>query len=60
MPDPNLSFLGRLSLAMGTFFAILGNRELAAGIKRLRAGETAAQAAPAPVTAPAPAPVAAP
>ncbi|MBB2918569.1 DUF2760 domain-containing protein [Cupriavidus alkaliphilus] len=60
MPDPNLSFFGRLSLAMGTFFAILGNRELAAGIKRLRAGETAAQAAPAPVTAPAPAPAAAP
>ncbi|WP_354675300.1 DUF2760 domain-containing protein [Cupriavidus alkaliphilus] len=58
MPDPNLSFFGRLSLAMGTFFAILGNRELAAGIKRLRAGETAAQAGP--VTAPAPAPVAAP
>ncbi|PZX24214.1 conserved hypothetical protein [Cupriavidus phytorum] len=60
MPDPNLSFFGRLSLAMGTFFAILGNRELAAGIKRLRAGEPAAQAAPAPVTAPAPAPVAEP
>ncbi|SOY46757.1 conserved hypothetical protein [Cupriavidus taiwanensis] len=60
MPDPNLSFFGRLSLAMGTFFAILGNRELAAGIKRLRTGETAAQAAPAPVTAPAPAPVAEP
>lgn len=60
MPDPNLSFFGRLSLAMGTFFAILGNRELAAGIKRLRAGETAAQAAPAPVTAPAPAPAAEP
>ncbi|SPR96522.1 DUF2760 domain-containing protein [Cupriavidus taiwanensis] len=58
MPDPNLSFFGRLSLAMGTFFAILGNRELAAGIKRLRAGEVAAQAGP--VTAPAPAPVAAP
>ncbi|PVY70124.1 uncharacterized protein DUF2760 [Cupriavidus alkaliphilus] len=55
MPDPNLSFFGRLSLAMGTFFAILGNRELAAGIKRLRAGETAAQAAPAPVAEPAPA-----
>ncbi|WP_265918695.1 DUF2760 domain-containing protein [Cupriavidus nantongensis] len=57
MPDPNLSFFGRLSLAMGTFFAILGNRELAAGIKRLRAGE---QAAEAPVPAPAAAPVSAP
>ncbi|WP_373380174.1 DUF2760 domain-containing protein [Cupriavidus nantongensis] len=60
MPDSNLSFFGRLSLAMGTFFAILGNRELAASIKRLRAGEPAAAAAPAPVTAPAPAPVAEP
>ncbi|SOZ34754.1 DUF2760 domain-containing protein [Cupriavidus neocaledonicus] len=60
MPDPNLSFFGRLSLAMGTFFAILGNRELPAGIQRLRAGEPAAPATPAPVTAPAPAPVAEP
>lgn len=58
MPDPNLSFFGRLSLAMGTFFAILGNRDLAAGIKRLRAGELAARPAPAP--APVAAPVAEP
>ncbi len=39
MTDSNLSFFGRVSLAMGTFFAILGNRELAAGVKRLRDGE---------------------
>jgi hypothetical protein len=60
MTDSNLSFFGRVSLAVGTFFAILGNRELAAGIRRLRAGEPVAAAAPvsAPVSAPAPAPVA--
>lgn len=61
MPDSNLSFFGRLSLAIGTFFAILGNRDLAAGIKRLREGEQAAEApAPAPVSAPTAAPVAEP
>jgi uncharacterized protein DUF2760 len=53
MTDSNLSFFGRVSLAMGTFFAILGNRELAAGVRRLRDGEGLA---PAPVSAPAPAP----
>ncbi|AEI76976.1 hypothetical protein CNE_1c16330 [Cupriavidus necator N-1] len=53
MTDSNLSFFGRVSLAMGTFFAILGNRELAAGVRRLRDGEGLA---PAPVPAPAPAP----
>ncbi|CAJ92757.1 DUF2760 domain-containing protein [Cupriavidus necator] len=59
MTDSNLSFFGRVSLAMGTFFAILGNRELAAGVKRLRDGEGfAAAPAPAAVSAPAPAPVA--
>lgn len=55
MTDSNLSFFGRVSLAVGTFFAILGNRELAAGIKRLRDGEGFAPVpAPAPVSAPAP------
>lgn len=49
MPETNLSFFGRLSLAVGTFFSVLGNREFAAGVLRLRDG------APAPV---APAPVA--
>ncbi|AQV93874.1 DUF2760 domain-containing protein [Cupriavidus necator] len=55
MTDSNLSFFGRVSLALGTFFAILGNRELAAGVRRLRDGEGFAPA-PAPVSAPAPAP----
>ncbi|MCY1355749.1 hypothetical protein D9M69_421850 [compost metagenome] len=55
MTDSNLSFFGRVSLAVGTFFAILGNGQLAAGIKRLRNGEIATPAAPAPVAAPAPA-----
>jgi len=53
MTDSNLSFFGWVSLAMGTFFAVLGNRELAAGVRRLRDGEGLA---PAPVPAPAPAP----
>ncbi|WP_316149410.1 DUF2760 domain-containing protein [Cupriavidus sp. BIC8F] len=57
MTDSNLSFFGRVSLAMGTFFAILGNRDLAAGVRRLRDGEGLAPA-PAPVSAPAHAPVA--
>ncbi|HHX4173477.1 TPA: DUF2760 domain-containing protein, partial [Burkholderia contaminans] len=48
MPESNLSFFGRLSLAVGTFFSVLGNREFAAGVLRVRDG------APAPV-APAPA-----
>lgn len=60
MTDSNLSFFGRVSLAVGTFFTILGNREFAAGVKRLRDGEGFAPAAPAPAPAPvsAPAPVA--
>ncbi|WP_354683782.1 DUF2760 domain-containing protein [Cupriavidus necator] len=56
MTDSNLSFFGRVSLAVGTFFTILGNREFAASVKRLRDGEGLAPAAPAPVAAPAPAP----
>ncbi|AXK61707.1 MULTISPECIES: DUF2760 domain-containing protein [Burkholderia] len=53
MPESNLSFFGRLSLAVGTFFSVIGNREFAAGVLRVRDG------APAPVApAPAPAPVA--
>jgi hypothetical protein len=54
MTDSNLSFFGRVSLAVGTFFSILGNGEFAAGVKRLRDGEGFAPAAPAPVSAPAP------
>ncbi|AGW90514.1 MULTISPECIES: DUF2760 domain-containing protein [Cupriavidus] len=58
MTDSNLSFFGRVSLAVGTFFTILGNREIAAGVKRLRDGEGFAPAAPVSAPAPAPAPVA--
>ena len=43
MPESNLSFFGRLSLAVGTFFSVIGNREFAAGVLRVRDG------APAPV-----------
>ncbi|WP_175900954.1 DUF2760 domain-containing protein [Burkholderia seminalis] len=58
MPESNLSFFGRLSLAVGTFFSVLGNREFAAGVLRVRDG-VSAPAAPAPAAAPvAPAPVA--
>ena len=39
MTDTNISFLGRLSLAVGSFFTILGNREFAAGVQRLRDGQ---------------------
>ncbi|NUA26538.1 DUF2760 domain-containing protein [Cupriavidus basilensis] len=57
MTDSNMSFLGRISLAVGTFFNILGDRELAAGVRRLRDG-TGHGASPAPA-APVPVPVAA-
>ncbi|CAM2164337.1 DUF2760 domain-containing protein [Paraburkholderia sacchari] len=62
MTEPKISFAGRLSLAFGSFFAILGNAELAAGVRRLRDGETLVSTpAPAPQpVAPAPAPAAAP
>lgn len=36
MPESNLSFFGRLSVALGSFFAILGDGELAANVRRLR------------------------
>ncbi|WP_175838951.1 DUF2760 domain-containing protein [Burkholderia anthina] len=69
MPESNLSFFGRLSLAVGTFFSVIGNREFAAGVLRVRDGAPApvapapvapAPVAPAPAAAPAPAPVKAP
>ncbi|TDG02421.1 DUF2760 domain-containing protein [Paraburkholderia guartelaensis] len=65
MPESNLSFFGRLSVALGSFFAILGDGELAANVRRLREGGLApAAAAPAPAAAPvakpAPAPAPAP
>ncbi|QYY25187.1 MULTISPECIES: DUF2760 domain-containing protein [Diaphorobacter] len=41
------SFLSRMAIAIGSFFAILGNGRLAADIQRLRAGEAlAADVAP--------------
>ncbi|WCM17979.1 DUF2760 domain-containing protein [Paraburkholderia bryophila] len=61
MTDSNPSFLGRISLAVGTFFSILGDGEFAAGVLRLRQGGTAAATpAPAPAPTPTPAPAAAP
>lgn len=54
MPESNLSFFGRLSVALGSFFAILGDGELAANVRRLREGTlpAAAPVAPAPAAAP--------
>jgi len=66
MTEAKISFAGRLSLAIGSFFAILGDADLAAGVRRLRNGEAAAPApqapvpAAAPMAAPAPAPAPAP
>ena len=64
MTDSNPSFLGRISLAVSTFFSILGDGEFAAGVLRLRNGDAggvaAASAAPAPTAAPAAAPAPAP
>lgn len=65
MTDSNPSFLGRISLAVSTFFSILGDGEFAAGVLRLRNGGAAAASpapapTPAPVAAPAPAPQPAP
>jgi hypothetical protein len=60
MTEPNLSFAGRLAVAVGSFFAILGDGKLAANVQRLRNGETVPVAA-APVAAPVqPVPAAAP
>ncbi|MBB5442379.1 MULTISPECIES: DUF2760 domain-containing protein [unclassified Paraburkholderia] len=61
MSDSNPSFLGRISLAVGTFFSILGNGDFAADILRLRNGEKIGAApAAAPAAAATPAPAAAP
>jgi len=58
MTESNLSFVGRLSVAVGSFFAILGDGKLAANVRSLRDGTlTAAPVAAAPAEAPAPAPV---
>jgi len=55
MPESNLSFFGRLSVALGSFFAILGDGELAANVRRLREGGLAPAAAATAPSAPAPA-----
>jgi hypothetical protein len=51
------SLPGRISLALGTFFAILGDRAFAARIQALRAGAVAQPAAPAASPQPAAAPL---
>ncbi|AIO69780.1 DUF2760 domain-containing protein [Burkholderia oklahomensis] len=48
MTEPNISFAGRLSLAFGLFFSVLGDRELAIRARRLREVD----APPAPAAAP--------
>jgi len=60
MPESNLSFFGRLSVALGSFFAILGDGELAANVRRLRDAGPASVAPAAATPAPAAAPVAKP
>lgn len=40
------SFLSRIAIAIGSFFAILGNASLAQGVSRLRAGEALAADVP--------------
>ncbi|MBB5465790.1 hypothetical protein HDG32_001897 [Paraburkholderia sp. CI2] len=61
MSDSNPSFLGRISLAVGTFFSILGNGDFAADVLRLRNGEKIGAApAAAPAATPTPAPAAGP
>lgn len=63
MTEPQaLPFFSRLSLAIGSFFALLGDGRLAARVQALRAGAPLASEvpAPAPVQAPPPAPAPAP
>jgi hypothetical protein len=42
------SFFSRLAIAMGSFFAIVGNAQLAGNVARLRSGEALAADVPAP------------
>jgi hypothetical protein len=58
MTDSNPSLFGRISLAVGTFFRILGDGRFAAEVLHLREDSTAGASAGA--TTPAPAPAAAP
>lgn len=46
MAQPHPSFLRRIALACGSFFAIIANPELASTLARLRAGTGAAPATP--------------
>ena len=46
MNPTNPSFLSRIAIAIGSFFAILGNGRLASDITRLRAGEALAADVP--------------
>jgi hypothetical protein len=55
MNEQPLPFFSRLSLAIGTFFALLGDGRLAAQVQAVRNGSFAAPVAP--VQPPAPAPV---
>lgn len=60
MTEPQaLPFFSRLSIAIGSFFALLGDGHLAARVQALRNGAPLASEVPppAPVQAPAPAPV---
>ncbi|MCS6510371.1 DUF2760 domain-containing protein [Burkholderia thailandensis] len=49
MTESNISFAGRLSLAFGLFFSVLGDRELANRARRLRDAEPPAAPDAAPV-----------
>jgi hypothetical protein len=63
MPESNMSFLSRISLAVGTFFSVLGDGEFAAAVMRLRdasAGAVPTASAAAPAAPPAPAATAVP
>ena len=63
MTDMNPSFFGRLSIAFGAFFGILGNSNFAGRVQRLRETQHAPEAPEAPdthVPTPAAAPVATP
>ncbi len=61
MTEPQeLPFLSRLSLAIGSFFALLGDGRLAARVQALRSGAPLASEVPPPAPASAPAPVKAP
>jgi hypothetical protein len=46
MPESNMSFLSRISLAVGTFFSVLSDREFAAAVMRLRDAGAVPTAAP--------------